>query len=209
MLKVVVVVTIVLVGYVALPISLKTSVPLRVVESGSMCVPYGKDCDGWLSLNHPFSPTLHTGDIIVVQGIDPKELKTNYPYSDIIVYEKPNDPKDTPIVHRIVASYEENGTLYFQTKGDGNDTPYPAAVNSSEYDSNRGIIFTCGRGVPANLVEGKVIMRIPYNVWITLILQRNYLVLPVVVIVMTLLIILEFGMPLLKSRKEKKQETTI
>ena len=69
---------------------------------------------------HPFNRTLNVGDIIIIQGVDPETLNTNYPNSDIIVYKKPADPEDTPIVHRIVASYEINGTLYFQTKGDGN-----------------------------------------------------------------------------------------
>jgi signal peptidase I len=140
LLIIVAIIIIVLSGFFGLTSGLNTSVPIRVVESGSMCIPYHERCDGLLSLNHPFSPTLHKGDIIIVQGINPRELKINYPNSDIIVYKKPNNPTDTPIVHRIVTSYEANGTLYFQTKGDGNGTPYPAAVNPGEYDSNSGII---------------------------------------------------------------------
>ena len=68
----------------------------------------------------------------------PETLNTNYPNSDIIVYKNPADPEETPIVHRIAASYEVNGIIYFQTKGDGNNTPWPAPVNSSEYDSVSG-----------------------------------------------------------------------
>ena len=174
---------------------LNTPIPLRVVESGSMCIPYDWACDGWLSLTHPFEPTLHKGDIIIIQGVDPKDLSTNYPNSDIIVYEKPNDPTDTPIVHRIVASYEVNGTLYFQTKGDGNGTPWPAPVNPNEYDSNSNIILTDGEGVPANLVEGRVIMRIPFFGWITLILQGTPWVFPAVIGIILLLLVLEFILP--------------
>ena len=174
---------------------LNTPIPLRVVESGSMCIPYDWACDGWLSLTHPFEPTLHKGDIIIIQGVDPKDLNTNYPNSDIIVYEKPNDPTDTPIVHRIVASYEVNGPLYFQTKGDGNGTPWPAPVNPNEYDSNSNIILTDGEGVPANLVEGRVIMRIPFFGWITLILQGTPWVFPVVIGIILLLLVLEFILP--------------
>ena len=202
-----VVIIIVLSGFFGLTMGLNTPVPLRVVESGSMCVPYDAHCDGWLSLTHPFSPTLHKGDIIIVQGIDPKELKTSYPNSDIIVYKKPNNPNDTPIVHRIVTSYEANGTLYFQTKGDGNGKPYPAVVNPSDYDSNSGIIQPSGQGVPANLVEGKVIMRIPYFGWITLILKENSLTLPIILTIIILLIVLEFVRPMLKNRKEKRIDT--
>ena len=103
--------------FFGLAMALGTAVPVRVVESGSMCVPYDGACDGW---SHPFDQTLHVGDIIVIQKINPADLNANYPNSDIIVYENPTDPTSTPIVHRIVETYELNGTLYFQTKGDGN-----------------------------------------------------------------------------------------
>ena len=179
---------------------LNTPIPLRVVESGSMCIPYDWACDGWLSLTHPFEPTLHKGDIIIIQGVDPKDLSTNYPNSDIIVYEKPNDPTDTPIVHRIVASYEVNGTLYFQTKGDGNGTPWPAPVNPNEYDSNSNIILTDGEGVPANLVEGRVIMRIPFFGWITLILQSTPWVFPAIIGIILLLLLLQFILPQIRRK---------
>jgi signal peptidase I len=120
---------------------------------------------------HPFNRTLNVGDIIIVQGVDPKTFDTNYPNSDIIVYKNPTDPEDTPIVHRIVTRYEVNGTLYFQTKGDGNGQKWPAVPSSSEYDSNT-VYPGNGQGVPAELVEGKVILRIPYLGWVTLILNQ-------------------------------------
>ena len=119
------IVGIVLGFFFGLQLILNNPVPVRVVESGSMCIPYGRLCNGWLSLNHPFARTLHKGDLIIIQGVDPKDLNTNYPNSDIIIYENPTDPTSTPIVHRIVTSYEVNGTLYFQTKGDVNDDKYP------------------------------------------------------------------------------------
>lgn len=167
-----------------------------MVESGSMCITYDRDCDGW---SHPFASTLHKGDIIIIQGVDPKDLNTNYPNSDIIIYKKPTDPT-APVVHRIVTSYEVNGTLHFQTKGDGNGTPWPTPVNSGEYDSNSGIIPTNGEGVPANLVEGKVIMRIPYLGWITLILQQNSWGIPLVIALVLLLVVLEFVIPMFKRK---------
>ena len=98
--------------------------PVVVVESGSMCVPYGVEgCVGWNSLDHPFAHTLHTGDIVIIQGVNPKDLKTNYPNSDIIVFYAPNDPTGTPIIHRIIAATTVNGTTYYETKGDGNGAP--------------------------------------------------------------------------------------
>jgi signal peptidase I len=101
--------------FVGMQLALGASVPIRVVESGSMCVPYDGRCDGW---SHPFNQTLHVGDIIIIQKVDPATLNANYPNSDIIVYKNPNGI--TPIVHRIVGKQEINGTLYFKTKGDGN-----------------------------------------------------------------------------------------
>ncbi len=120
-----IIVAVVLGLFFGLTLALGTPVPVRVVESGSMCVPFDGACDGW---SHPFDHTLHIGDIIIIQKINPADLNTNYPNSDIIVYQNPTDPTATPIVHRIVATYEENGTLYFQTKGDGNGDKWPAST---------------------------------------------------------------------------------
>jgi hypothetical protein len=72
-----------------------------------MCVSYGGTCDSWRSLNHPFAQTLHKGDIIIIQAVNPADLNANYPNSDIIVYKNPNGV--TPIVHRIVEKQEING----------------------------------------------------------------------------------------------------
>ena len=195
---------------------LNTATPLRVVESSSMSIDgpympgppssYSIDDVLW-TLMHPFNRTLNVGDIIIVQGVDPKTLNTNYPNSDIIVYKKPTDPENTPIVHRIVTSYEVNGTLYFQTKGDGNGQKWPAVPSSSEYDSNT-VYHNNGQGVPENLVEGKVILRIPYFGWITLILKENSWGVPVIVALILLLLAIEFIIPAIK-RKPKPNADSI
>ena len=182
---------------------LNANTPVMVVESGSMCVPYNSACDGWLSVTHVFDQTLHKGDIIIIQGVDPQELNTDYPNSDIIVYKNPAKLEDTPIVHRIVTSYNENGILYFQTKGDGNGEPWPAPVNSSEYDS----VWQNGKGVPEDLVEGKVILRIPYFGWITLILQQNTWGIPLVVALILVLIVIEFIIPEVKNKTKRRNES--
>jgi signal peptidase I len=193
--------------FFGLQVALNSSVPVRVVESGSMCVPYSGACNGW---THPFEDTLHVGDIIIIQGVDPKELNTNYPYSDIIVYQKPNDPYATPIVHRIVAVNEVDGKLYFQTKGDGNGQRWPAAPSPSEYDSQVLPGFQPGNelGVPQELVVGRVVMRIPYFGWITLLLRENNWGLPLIIGLILLLIVIEFILPALKKKKEKEINQT-
>jgi signal peptidase I len=161
------IVAIVLGLFFGLGLALGTSVPVRVVQSGSMCTTPGV-CDGWTDV---FDQTLHRGDIIIIQGATPQEINANYPNSDIIVYQNPEDPSATPIVHRVVAKDLVNGTWYFQTKGDGNGDHWPAPVNSQAYDSNQ--FWFSGEGVPQNLILGKVILRIPYFGWITLITQDN------------------------------------
>jgi hypothetical protein len=81
-------------------------------ETGSMCIPYDGNCDGW---SHPFERTLHVGDLLIVQGVNPATLNTNYPDSDIIVFHEPGNPNRL-IVHRIEAVQNINGTLIFKLK---------------------------------------------------------------------------------------------
>lgn len=202
--------------FFGLGLLLNTDTPVRVVESSSMCVPnntvpgplvrnYTLEDFLW-TLTHPFNQTLNVGDIIIIQGVDPATLNADYPNSDIIVYKKPTDPTDTPIVHRIVASYVENGSLYFQTKGDGNGDKWPAVPPSSEYDSNGNVFSGNGQGVPAELVEGKVVMRIPLLGWVTLFFRYVSWGMPLVLVIILLLVILEFVLPVLK-RKPKPNPT--
>jgi len=175
-----------------LQLVLGAAVPVRVVESGSMCVPFDGRCNGW---SHPFDQTLHAGDIIIIQQVNPADLNTNYPNSDIIVYTNPNGV--TPIVHRIVEKQEINGTLYFRTKGDGNGpVTWPAIPN--RYDN-----IPDARGVPQNLVQGKVILRIPWFGWITLFMRSNSWALPVVIGLILMLVVIEFILPVIKEKRKK------
>jgi signal peptidase I len=201
---IVIIIAVVLAFFFGLAAALGTAVPVRVVESGSMCVPYDGACDGW---SHPFAHTLHVGDIIVIQKINPADLNANYPNSDIIVYENPTDPTATPIVHRIVAKYEVNGTWYFQTKGDGNGKQWPAIPSPQQYDSNT-IYPGNGQGVSQNYVIGRVVLRIPYFGWITLFLRNNPWGLPVVITLILLIVVLEFAIPILRGKKGKPEEET-
>jgi signal peptidase I len=195
-----IIVIVVLGFFVGLSFVLNAEVPVRVVESGSMCVPYGAFCDGW---SHAFSPTLHIGDIIIIEGVKPEDINAGYPNSDIIVYQNPTNPTATPIVHRVVAKYQVDGVWYFQTKGDGNGTPYPTGVSSSEYDSNT--LWHTGQGVPQNLVLGKVVMRIPYFGHITLFLRNNSWGLPLIIALIVILLLIEFIVPFIKRSQTRKK----
>jgi len=176
---------------------LNTSYPALAVVSGSMCVPYDGRCDGW---SHPFSQTLHIGDLIIVQGTEPINLNSDYPASDIIIFKKPTDP-DELIVHRIVEKEERDGKIFFFTKGDGNsNTKWPDIPSSSEYDP-----WNQGNGIPEDLVVGKVVMRIPW-VGHFVLFMRNGIGLPLVVGLITILIIVEFIIPIIRSKKEDPQQ---
>ena len=195
-LPLVLIVGIILGGYFGLQFALGTAVPVRVVESGSMCVPYGGICDGW---SHIFDPTLHKGDILFIEGVEPEELNINYPNSDIIVYDNPYGV--TPIVHRIVSGEQINGTWYFKTKGDGNGPilwPNTPDTHDNIPDS---------RGVPQNLIEGRVVLRVPLLGLVTLFMRDNQWALPVVIGLIMLLLFVEFIMPKTKRKPEPTKAT--
>ncbi|MBT0159999.1 S26 family signal peptidase [Candidatus Bathyarchaeota archaeon A05DMB-2] len=174
---------------------LNTPYPALAVVTGSMCIPYDGACDGW---THPFTRTLHVGDLIVVQGVNPADLNANYPNSDIIVFHRPGNP-DELIVHRIAAEEVVNGTIYFYTKGDGNPVDkWPNPIQPSEYDP-------WGR-VSQDQVVGKVVMRIPWLGQVVL-FMRNSLGLPIAIALIILLVFVEFIVPLLKGKKSSEQQS--
>jgi signal peptidase I len=80
-------------------------------------------------------PTIMEGNkILVDKQISPRDLRDNYPNSDIIVYYKTSERNEL-IVSRIVAVEEVNGKLVFYTKGDANGAnKYPDTPSRSEYD---------------------------------------------------------------------------
>ena len=170
------------------------TLPVFIVSTGSMCVPYDGACDGW---SHPFARTLHEGDILIIIPVNPKDLKTDYPNSDIIVY---NTAEFGRIVHRIVATTTINGQLAFYTKGDGNGQyKWPAVPPTSEYDPWSPIL--------ANQIVGKVVLRIPWVGHITLFLQSlssgnsSKVVVPVIIILIIILLVIEFAIPLMRRKK--------
>jgi signal peptidase len=106
--------------------------PYRVISSGSM------------------EPVYHEGDIIFIKEIPPLSIDSG----DIIVFESRQGT--IPIVHRVTEIIEENGTLFFITKGDNN--PF----TDSYYDP----------GVPESKIIGTPVCRIPKLGWISLFLRR-------------------------------------
>lgn len=165
--------------------------PLFTVISSSMCIPPDA-CD---SFSHTFEKTLHVGDLLVIQGVDAKDLKTDYPNSDVIVYQNPTLPADDPkanIVHRIVRYEDINGTRYFWTKGDGNGYPnvWPEPAENTDPWSP----------ISEDYVYGKVVMRIPWVDSLAL-LSQQFTVIPIILIlIIIVLVILEFVLPMIKKK---------
>jgi len=172
---------------------LNTRHPALAVASGSMCTLPGSRCDGW---THPFEPTLHVGDLIIVQGVDADDIKDTYPNSDIIVFHKPSNLGEL-IVHRVVAKEEKNGVTYFKTKGDGNGVhKWPEIPDLNEYDNWE---------IPEDLVVGKVILRIPWIGHIAL-LMNNSSGIFIIAFLLIILVIVEFIVPVLSGRKGEVEQ---
>ncbi len=197
------IVGVILVFLFGLQLALNTPNPALTVESSSMCIPNDRsppyDFNYFLwTLSHPFDRTLNVGDIILVEGMNPKNLNTNYPNSDIIVFHSPDDP-GILIVHRIINVTVIDGTTYFLTKGDGNgiNNPWPekpvSGLDPWDYNSPPG--------VPADMVVGKVILRIPWFGWITLFMRGTSWGLPLVIALIILLVVIEFIIPILREEK--------
>jgi len=162
---------------------LNTQYPALAVASGSMCKPYRMNCDGWF---HPFSQTLHIGDLIIVQGVAPEEIEgAPYPDGDIIVFHQPSAGGEL-IVHRAIDEVERDGIWYFQTKGDGNLSPDHGEVSEDQ-------------------VVGKVILRIPWVGHIALFL-RNSSGIFIIIILIVILVIVEFVIPMFSSEKAEVKQ---
>jgi hypothetical protein len=145
-----------------LQLAMNTKIPFLILESASMCVSEKGNCDGW---SHPFDQTLHVGDLLLIQGINPTELNTNYPNSDIIVF---NDQTNGHlIVHRIVNKQTIDNTTYFKTKGDASgSTMWPDVP--TYYDD-----IPSSLGVPQSDIVGRVVLRVPWVGGIVIFLKNN------------------------------------
>jgi signal peptidase I len=161
--------------------------PIVVVPTGSMCIPYDGACQDYL-----FD---HVGDLLILQGVNTRDLNITYPNSDIIVFHEPGNP-DELIVHRIVSAEEINGILYFRTKGDGNGNKWPGTPTPVDPFIDNGV-----PGVSESKVVGKVIMRIPWLGNIVL-FMRTPTGLATVAALIALLLIVEFVIPVLRKKRE-------
>lgn len=91
----------------------------------------------YVVLSGSMEPSISTGDVIVVDGVDPASIEER----DVITYLRAD--AETPTTHRVVGITEQGDELAFVTQGDANDEPDASPV-------------------PASQVMGQVIFTIPY-----------------------------------------------
>jgi signal peptidase I len=151
---------------------LNTDYPMLAVASGSMSLPRGTADDGW---SRPFARTLHTGDLIIVEGVRPEDIYAA-PFNetgksgDILVFRAVYS--DELIVHRAVGKIvEPDGRIEFITQGDNNYEPGPSSPTPSEN------------------VVGRVVMRIPWIGQIALYMRESTGILLVAILVIVIIAI--------------------
>lgn len=179
-----------------LRLSLNTDYPMLAVASGSMCTVQPNRCDGW---SHPFARTLHTGDLIIVQGVNASDIHPGpYPDGDILVFHL-SSQSDELIVHRAIEERTINGKIYFITQGDGNPSPGPPTYPNNELPAG---------AVPIENVVGKVVLRIPWVGHLALLMRENsgvYLVIALIIIIIVVELVLSISED--KETKTKKDES--
>jgi signal peptidase I len=148
--------------YPLLGVVFGTQFPVVAVVSNSM--EHDSDFDSWwmiqedyyLAFNitksefttYPMRGGFNKGDIMVLIGTKPDRLQRG----QVIVYW---GGKEYPIIHRIVAiGAEQNGTPYFQTKGDHN---FGQIITPPYLDE---------RHVSADQILGRAVLRVPYLGWV-------------------------------------------
>ena len=70
----------------------------------------------FIVLTGSMEPTISVNDLIVVKTVPENEINVN----DSVTYHLNNS--NSTITHRIVEKFENNGNIYYRTKGDNNNT---------------------------------------------------------------------------------------
>ncbi len=150
-----------------------TSLPLVVVESGSMHHPGGfignslglnsnfeiwwQEKSPWYlensinkteAANWPLKTGLEIGDIVLVSGYGKFEI------GDIIIF---SADQEHPVIHRIINIQEIDGKTYYSTKGDNN----PGQIANEKQ-------------IPEEDIIGKALFKVPKLGWIKLAFVRIF-----------------------------------
>jgi len=144
--------------YPGLGLILHTSHPIVAVVSESM--EHDSHFDDWwrkaekwyidININKdnfekfPLKNGFNKGDIMVLRGKKAENIKVG----DVVVFWS---SKKDPIIHRIVKKWENDGTYYFQTKGDNYKTN-PTSIKTASLDETK---------VGEEQIVGNAVLRIP------------------------------------------------
>jgi signal peptidase I len=190
---IVLIVMLVFVFWFGIRLASNTDYPVLAVSSGSMSTE--QPDSAW---SYPFELTLHTGDLIIVQGVKPQDIYAA-PFNesgrsgDILVF---NDPElGELIVHRAVGTVVVNGQTEFITEGDGN--------------AELGMGPGPGSPTPPENIVGKVVLRIPWVGNLALFMRERsglYLVLALIIIILAAELVLSILGE--KEAETEKNETT-
>lgn len=155
--------------YPGLGFALSTSHPIVAVVSTSM--EHRTDFDAWWKnqedfysnynitesnfLKYKFKNGFNMGDIIVLRGAKPEDIKIG----DVIVFQS---QRPDPIIHRVIKKWGENGNYFFQTKGDNN----PSSIKVAGLDETR---------VSEQQVIGRAWFKVPWLGWVKIIFVKGIL----------------------------------
>ena len=119
--------------------------PIVSVTTGSMLPIYNGFQDYEYSEMYPFR-----GDILLIQKVPIEDIKVG----DVIIFDTPQ--VNDPVVHRVVAKWQENGIYIFKTNGDNRVDPDSWEIVGDE-----------------NIIHGVVVFRIPHVGWFLLVIQTT------------------------------------
>ncbi|HIH11170.1 TPA: signal peptidase I [Candidatus Woesearchaeota archaeon] len=115
---------------------------------------YWDTCGGWYEQRNitktgfqdfPFENGFDKGDVIILWRAHAQNVRVG----DVLIFQG-NRPQ--PIIHRVVRVWEENGKIYYQTKGDHNSDSITGQWGEIRINQDR--------------IIGKGLIRIPYLGWI-------------------------------------------
>ena len=69
-------------------------------------------------LTGSMEPEIKSGDLIICKQIDSEEVKVD----DVIAFFDPDSNQGNVLTHRVIELVNEDGTLFYRTKGDANNT---------------------------------------------------------------------------------------
>lgn len=97
-------------------------------------------------------PTLEDGDFICINIINPFLVKATPDSGDIIAFHRPDGITLSPtvVVHRAINKTTRSGQVYFQTKGDRNNTP-------DYWNDSRGEEYAWNGMISQKLLIGEVV----------------------------------------------------